>query len=209
MKKVACYIDGFNLYHAIDNLQLNHYKWLDLTKLMHVFIAPNTQEIVSVHYFSAYAYWKQSSIRHQQYVLALVHASGVVPVLGKFKNKDRECKRCHNQWIGHEEKQSDVNLALHLTHGAFYKKYDEAFIVTQDSDFAPALKMVKSINPGIKIKIITPPNINNSRELARIADKTVNIQTSHLQKCLLPEHIYDKQGKLIVTRPKEYAPPSN
>ena len=29
-RRVSVYIDGFNLYHAIDALNENHLKWLDL-----------------------------------------------------------------------------------------------------------------------------------------------------------------------------------
>jgi hypothetical protein len=31
--RVACYIDGFNLYHAIDDLDKPHLKWLDVCAL--------------------------------------------------------------------------------------------------------------------------------------------------------------------------------
>jgi hypothetical protein len=31
--RVACYLDGFNLYHAIDDLQKPHLKWVDLEAL--------------------------------------------------------------------------------------------------------------------------------------------------------------------------------
>ena len=32
-KRVAVYVDGFNLYHAIDELRDNQLKWLDLWQL--------------------------------------------------------------------------------------------------------------------------------------------------------------------------------
>ena len=42
-----------------------------------------------------------------------------------------------------EEKGSDVNLALHLLNDAWLNAFDCAVIVSNDSDLAPALKMVK------------------------------------------------------------------
>jgi hypothetical protein len=33
MRDVIAYIDGFNLYHAIDDLEKPHLKWLDLNAL--------------------------------------------------------------------------------------------------------------------------------------------------------------------------------
>ena len=32
-KRVACYVDGFNLYHAIDDLRKPHLKWVNLWAL--------------------------------------------------------------------------------------------------------------------------------------------------------------------------------
>jgi Transposase, Mutator family len=91
---VCCYVDGFNVYHAIDDMSratrgaLNHLKWLDLRKLMTVFTDPAVHEIVVVKYFSAYATWKpQQHARHQIYIKALDH-SGVQVILGQFKEKD-------------------------------------------------------------------------------------------------------------------------
>ncbi|GBR72817.1 hypothetical protein NO1_0281 [Candidatus Termititenax aidoneus] len=205
MNRVVCFIDGFNLYHAIDNLGFNHFKWLDIPKLMNLFVDKKLQKIEAIYYFSAYAYWRQSSARHKLYVSALTR-NGVIPVMGKFKQKNKKCNKCGNSWIAHEEKESDVNLALYLVKSAFYKQYDEAFIVTQDSDFAPALKMAKEVNPEAKLKIITPPNIIPSRELVRIADKAASIKASHLQKCLLLEKI-TSPGGMTISRPLEYTPP--
>lgn len=42
MRKVICFIDGFNLYHAIDNLNQNQLKWLDLRKLALRFVKKNS-----------------------------------------------------------------------------------------------------------------------------------------------------------------------
>lgn len=32
-KKVAVYVDGFNLYHGLENLSKPHFQWLDLKSL--------------------------------------------------------------------------------------------------------------------------------------------------------------------------------
>ena len=37
-KRVAVYVDGFNLYHALDDLAENHLKWLDLWSLSETLI---------------------------------------------------------------------------------------------------------------------------------------------------------------------------
>src|SRR5829696_9188995 len=40
MSKVACYIDGFNLYHSIDELRKPHLKWVNLWALAESFVRP-------------------------------------------------------------------------------------------------------------------------------------------------------------------------
>jgi hypothetical protein len=70
--RVACYIDGFNLYHAIRDLQKPHLKWLDLRALAQS-LCRGGEDLVKVAYFSAYATWLPGPYsRHRQYVAALI-----------------------------------------------------------------------------------------------------------------------------------------
>ncbi|MCF6220217.1 MAG: NYN domain-containing protein [Robiginitomaculum sp.] len=142
-KRVQCFVDGFNLYHAIDNLGSDYLKWYDLKQLVSQFIDPNIHEIIDVFYFSAYANWlPEASNRHKEYVKA-IRAHGCTPILGQFKEKDRSCRSCGSRWKAHEEKETDVNIALALVSGAFKDQYDEAFVVSRDSDLTPAVQMVR------------------------------------------------------------------
>ena len=132
--RVAMFVDGFNLYHAIDDLNKksihkHHLKWLDLHKLAHAFIKSSTEQVVGVHYFSAYATWlPEAYARHKAYVSAL-EAVSVKVKLGQFKQKDRSCKKCGASWKGHEEKESDVNFAVELLNRAWKNEFDRAIIV--------------------------------------------------------------------------------
>lgn len=203
--RVRVYIDGYNLYHAIDRLKEDRLKWLDLRTLMLNFLDIKIHDLLGVHYFSAYATWKFNAYqRHRIYEQAL-RATGVETVMGKFKEKERSCLKCKDKWIAHEEKETDVNIALHLLDDAYQDRYDEAIIVSQDSDLFPAIKLVKKNFPHKKIKIITPPNLHHSKEMARIVGKKKlgKIQKIHLERSLLPERITDQNGKQI-TRPKKY-----
>lgn len=112
--RVECFVDGFNLYHAISRLKQPHLKWVDLRKLSACFIDPALHEMKSVFYFSAFANWMPpQAARHRQYVEAL-KAFGVTPVMGEFKAKDKKCKICGGIYQSHEEKETDVNIALWL-----------------------------------------------------------------------------------------------
>jgi hypothetical protein len=81
--RVQCFVDGFNLYHAVEKIGASHLKWFDLRKLIAAFTDPKTHVLNEVFYFSAYATWRAVSYaRHQQYVAAL-QATGVTPVMGR------------------------------------------------------------------------------------------------------------------------------
>lgn len=205
MVRVNVYVDGYNLYHAIDNLKDDTLKWLDLRALMANFLDPNLHNLQRVYYFSAYATWRQKAYqRHRLYEQAL-RVSGVETVMGKFKEKDRSCRKCKDTWIAHEEKETDVNIALYLLNDAYQDQYDEAVIISQDSDLFPAIKMVKKHFPQKSVKIITPPNLHHSKEMAQLVGKKKlsKIKTIHLQRSLLPAALVMPNGK-VIKRPSKY-----
>lgn len=207
MQKVSVFVDGFNFYHAIKTLRQNHLKWVDIRKLADQF-APSPQfSIEAIYYFSAYATWLPAQHkRHMAYIKALT-ANGVTPILGKFKEKDRGCKQCDAMWIGHEEKETDVNIALYLLDGAYRDEFDRALILSADSDLAPAIQFVKQRFPHKEIRILTPPNRPHSMELAKAAggfQSAKKIKPLHIERSLFPHEVHDAQGNLVATRPTEY-----
>lgn len=205
MKRVKCFVDGFNLYHAVADLKLNHLKWLNLRQLTQAFIKPSQEVLDAVYYFSAYPTWLEGSYRrHQTYVKAL-ESVGVTAVIGHFKEKQKKCLKCGAKWCAHEEKQSDVNFALHLLHQAHLDGFDKAFLVTADSDLCPAIDLVLDTFPEKELVILTPPNRYQIAREIRSKVTTNKIKQKHLTASLLPEKIYDDAGQLICSRPIEYA----
>ena len=206
-KRIFCFIDGFNLFHAIDDLRPknNHLKWLDLNKLTKAFIIPSMEEIKAIYYFSAYATWLPKSHRtHQDYVKAL-QAVGVIPVMGRFKAKRRCCKAiCRKHWISHEEKESDVNLALYILHHAHLNHYDKAIIITADSDLYPAINLIRNTFANKEVMVLTPPNRYSIAREFRQNVTTRKMKVKHLQASLLPNQIYDSGRNLLVTIPNKY-----
>jgi len=76
--RVYGFVDGFNLYHALQKFQpavpvadpnrYQKYKWLCLTSLLKRFIGTQTDDLVGVEYFTAYPNWPNSEakkLRHQ------------------------------------------------------------------------------------------------------------------------------------------------
>ncbi len=75
MRRVYVYVDGFNLYHAIDDLGDDSLKWLDLWSLSESLIAQN-ETLYAVKYFSAYATWHASGYARVNGGAKLVHQGG-------------------------------------------------------------------------------------------------------------------------------------
>lgn len=209
-RRVACFVDGFNLYHAIDDLRKNqkplHYlKWLNLKKLAHAFIRPSLETITDVHYFSAYAFWlSDASARHKQYVAAL-ESVGVNVKLGQFKNKSRSCKQCKSNWIGHEEKESDVNFAVELLNRTWKNEFDRAIIVTADTDIVPVLQMIKKDHPCLELTAAIPEKrYGKAIALRDACHNSMRIKEDHLLKSLFAETIFDGAGKILAVCPSKY-----
>lgn len=141
-KRVASFIDGFNLYHAIVDLKQNYLKWLNLWSLSEAFIKPTQDTLHNVYYFTAFATWLDGSYRrHQSYVKA-IKSVGVSTILGHFKEKNKQCVNCKAKWVTHEEKESDVNFAAYFLHLAHLDMFDKALLVTADSDLCPVIDLV-------------------------------------------------------------------
>lgn len=213
MIKVGCYIDGFNIYHAIDEASraargaLNHLKWVDLRALMGEFTDPKTHEIVCVKLFTAYPTWHADrEARHRQFVAAQEH-SGVEVIFGQFKHKDGYCKVCRNTFPMREEKESDVNIAMHLVSDAHEDVFDQAFLVTNDSDLLGPVRLVREKFPKKRLKIISPPFRRHSKELWGAATHRAKIDQIHLERCLLPQTANAADGSPAFLRPREYDPP--
>lgn len=206
MRKLAVYIDGFNLYHAIKELGKPAYKWLNLYKLAEQ-LAGQNETIEKVVYFSAYATWLPDSYyRHRQYVKALENA-GVEVVMAHFKQKQMTCRNCEVEWISREEKETDVHLALRLLGDAEDCVYDRGMLVTADSDLVPAVRMVKSRHSDKRIVVAAPPRrYAAGRHLRQVADSYFQIGTKKIETSLFPEKIYNSMGNQIATRPVSYKP---
>ena len=87
-----------------------------------------------------------------------------------------------------EEKGSDVNLALNLLNDAWLNLYDCAIIVSNDSDLAESLRLVK-IQHKKMIGLITPNKTHPSKELMQYADFNKRIRKGVLAVSQLPDPI--------------------
>src|SRR5438093_12853264 len=113
MAKTSVYIDGFNLYHAIDALNRPHLKWVNLRRVAESLLRPG-DEIVSIVYFSAYMKWHREKFdRHKEYIKAL-RAVQVEPVMSAFLTSNKHCQKFNRYCSFKEEKQTDVAFAVRV-----------------------------------------------------------------------------------------------
>lgn len=230
--KVSFYVDGYNLFHGLDKAFPDfkkYLKWLDIHKMFqNEFMNKADSELVDVFYFSATpSHLSQNTLdTHNAYKLALEN-SGVKYIGGKFKlkTKTHKCPNCKNvaTYQEHEEKESDVNLALYILRDAYEKISDKLFVVTNDSDISPAIRMALQINPKLKIRVLTPPlgigtngktympnwDLLEACNQTRISShgqkirKPLIIKEIHCSNNLFPEKIIATDGKEIVC-PEKY-----
>ncbi len=85
-----------------------------------------------------------------------------------------------------EEKGSDVNIAVHLLNDAWLNNYDSAIIVSNDSDLAESMKLVKEHHSNKLLGLIMPGKGHPSKELMKHSDFVKRIRTGILEDSQLP-----------------------
>jgi uncharacterized LabA/DUF88 family protein len=119
MSRYFFYIDGFNVYYSLNNRRFRKYKWLNYRKVAESIAKPE-DNIAGIFYFTTFVQWKPDSVaRHKQYIKAL-RSVGVDVVFGRFLEKTPKCHVCGKRYKTHEEKQTDINIALHLSKLSYF-----------------------------------------------------------------------------------------
>jgi uncharacterized LabA/DUF88 family protein len=200
MFRVNVYIDGFNLYHAIDELGEEYLKWIDLYLLSQNLL--NKEQVLGeVKYFSAFATWRPDSYKiHRDYVAAL-EAQGVKAIMGRFKEKRIKCKAvCGEVFLTHEEKETDVNIGAHLIADALQDKFDTALVISADTDLAAVIRLAQEIVGADKrVRAVAPPGrYARARELQHL----FAITKGKIRASQLPDILETKQGTIV--RPDKY-----
>lgn len=195
MERVIAFIDGFNLYHSIaEDPAYRKYKWLDLRKLVELLVPPG--DLHEIYYFTALALWDpEKANRHKIYIRAL-ESAGIRVVYGQFKRRDRFCPKCRTDYTAHEEKQTDVNIAIHLLKLAIEDRYDTALVLSGDSDLIPSVKAVKSTFASKRIGVVIPIG-RRAEELKMECDFHIKLREKNLAKCLFDDPITLLSGTAI------------
>jgi len=206
--RTIIYIDGFNFYYrAVKNTP---YKWLDFRSLFLKLLSQNNQ-IIQIKYFTALVSGKQNPqkpIKQQTYLRALKSFIPEIKIYyGHFLTHEVYAplaKPINNKRtvriIKTEEKGSDVNIAVHLLNDAWLNNYDCAIIVSNDSDLAEAMRLVKEHHPNKLLGLVMPGKGHPSKELMKYSDFVKRIRTGILKLSQLPNPIPETN----IYKPKDW-----
>ncbi|MBU4304242.1 MAG: NYN domain-containing protein [Candidatus Omnitrophica bacterium] len=205
MNKVAFLIDGFNIYHSIRDLERYtgyRTKWLDIASLCksYIYLFGKDAQFHSVYYFSAIPYYLASQApnkitRHKQYIKCL-QSSGIHIELGRFKEKFVFCDKCRSMVLKHEEKETDVTIAIKVVELFLKNDCDTCVIVSGDTDLSPAARKCKAIFPHKNIVFAFPFNRKN-KELLKIAPNSFSISKKQYIKHQFANPITLENGQQI------------
>lgn len=209
MTKASFYVDGFNLYHAIDDLNQAHLKWLDIRALCQRLMANRgtAKEIGRIVYCTAISANVDKAARHQQYIKALEY-TGVEVLRGHFSKEPAKCRaQCKQTWEQPTEKRSDVHLALSLFQDACETDDQEFYLITADGDQAATAEFFKRRTPGKKLITVAPPGRAFNHAILSHADGKLKVTEDLLEWCLFPTTVVDPAKGVIARAPVSYHPP--
>jgi len=203
------YIDGFNLYYRA--VRDTNCKWLDLEALCHALLPSHI--VNRIRYFTADVQARPDDpdvpTRQQTYLRALRTIPHLSTHKGQFKQRTIERPLVsplpglsRNVLVYHmEEKGSDVNLATYLLIDGYEGDYEQALVISNDSDLALPIEMVREklskpvgvVNPNTSPHELTP------FELRRAATFLRQLRLKTLQLCQFPAMLHDAHG--TITKP--------
>ncbi len=152
--RVSSYVDGYNLYHGIKSFGVDSVQNVNLWSLSDS-LTRDSQELTAVHYFSAIAEWRSDHTKHVTYISAL-RKNNITVHLGHFRTKKRRCDNCGNVRTEHEEKETDVKIALQILEDAMDDKFDTAFIMSADADLVPVIQSIRKRFPEKRFVMVLP-----------------------------------------------------
>ncbi len=204
------YIDGFNLYYRA--LKDTPFRWLDLRKLAETLFPSDS--IHRVCYFTARLDVRPGNPGQAQrqliYLRALATLPGFRAYYGTFRSGIRRRPLAEPieglpDYVlvrDSEEKGSDVNLATRLLVDGFNSEYEQAVIVSNDADFAGAMRHVRD-DLGLRVTLVNPDARNRSpRDLADSATYVKRLWKSHLRRSQFPDTLRDEVG--VITKPASW-----
>ena len=204
------YIDGFNLYYRA--LRDTPFKWLVLRKLAGTLFPQDT--IHQVCYFTALLNPRPDDPLKPRRQFIYLRALATLPEFevyyGAFRSGTKRCPLAEPvpglpAYVlvrDSEEKGSDVNLATRLLADGFNREYGQAVVVSNDADFAGAMRYVRD-GLGLRVTLVNPDPKNTSPgDLSNAATYLKRLWKSHLRRSQFLGTLTDEVG--AITKPANW-----
>lgn len=196
--KVRCValIDGFNLYHAIDDCPHYHgYKWLNLDKLCtRLLESPAKESLLQIYYFTAVPPWSESKKARHLNLIGIYQDIGIRVIHGKFLPTTAHCRLCDKIYDTHQEKMTDINITLEMLKIGHENTADRIYLITGDNDQAAGILRFRSLYPDKEVYAVIPPH-RRAKSLTGAATKKLTISETHLKESLLDDPHVFKDGR--------------
>ena len=105
---------------------------------------------------------------------------------GSFKQKQVRCPLCKKIFFRHEEKETDVAVAVKMLEIFHRNDADRVVLVTGDTDIAPAVRTAKTLFPDRQVCFAFPWN-RKMKELAKLADSCFSMDRAQYVKHQYPD----------------------
>lgn len=200
--RVRVYIDGFNLYFGMKEKHWRRYYWLDPQSLGENLLQAD-QTLERVKYFTSRISGPPAKRKRQSDYLEAVTTQPLVDVFyGHYLSKQKRCRSCNARWQTHEEKMTDVQIAVQLLQDAYEDRFDTALVISADSDLVPPIRAVRTRFPAIQIVVAFPPK-RNSVDLKKAASASFMLGRKKLADSQLPDP-YVKPDGFALRRPAHW-----
>jgi len=202
------YVDAFNLYYG--SLKGTAHKWLDLRAFCQRSFPLPRNKINAIRYFTARVKARphdpDQPKRQEIYLRALRTLPNLSIHFGHYLESSVRMRLVTPppggpatvEVIKTEEKGSDVNLAAHLLMDAFRGRFEVALVISNDSDLAEPIRLVRS-ELRKKVLVLMPccnggtPSI----QLRKVASKAFLVDPVHLAASQFPDRLTDASGATI------------
>ena len=205
IQRVMVYVDGFNLYFGLKSKGWKRYYWLDL-RLLSGNLLQADQRLAGVRYFTARVLARRGNPDKPKRQAAFLEALETLPDLhihyGHYLARQRKCLNCGAVWDTHEEKMTDVNIAVELLGDAQDDQFDTAIIISGDSDLTTPVQAVRQRYPNKRVIVAFPP-ARNSVQLHKAANAAFRIGRKKLKDSQLPNQITKPDG-FVLQRPARW-----
>ena len=199
-RRTNIYIDSWNLYYGC--LKGTPHRWINVSELVRLSM-PSHYHINRIRFFTARVSARPGDLQEPARQDTLFRALQTLPNLTMHYGNFLTSKPMMHlvtplpdgtnkvRVVRTEEKGSDVNLATHLLVDAFDKDYDAAVVVSDDSDLAEPIRIIRN-KFQLHVTVLSPRG--KSRELSLVATRFRRIDPAILQVSHFPVTLTDANG---------------